>query len=98
MAHLPSSIAANESKTEDGSKRGSFARRWFKRKREILFKPKSVKPSTSQSDSITGTVFSPSGIHDPAPANGAEGAELTSSGMYIRAILLLSATQPLSRR
>jgi hypothetical protein len=47
MAHLPSSIAANDSKTEDGSKRGSVGH-WFKRKLEYLlrrFKPQSVESS-----------------------------------------------------
>jgi hypothetical protein len=45
MADLPSSIPANDSKTGDGRKCGSVGR-WFKRKRENLFKPNLVKPST----------------------------------------------------
>jgi hypothetical protein len=94
MAHPPSSIAVNNSKTAGGSL-SKLARRWFKHKLEYLpglLKPKSAAPSTSKLDSSSGLASSRPGIHDPASGNGPNDTEL--AGTYTDTIYLSLRPNP----
>ena len=91
MAHQPPFTAAKELMKKGGKSLKHF---W-----DRTTGPNSPNASASPSNSNRGSTDSAPGAHDPGLGNDAGSTEPTSSGKFIRPILVLSTTtQPLPRQ